>query len=276
MLATLVRTLLYCKEKHIIRLISHLLSMHIFIRVVFLVFLIACVHTLPQNEVSSNELTLNDEGNPDIFNDADSILDQADSTFNEQDADALNSNSNDGNVFDSLSANTIEPEKLSSSPPYYCDNGRKAACCKVNWQGVFSQCAWYNEFLYVCKNSEEWLCCLHIYFNYPNKGEDCKGGYMYNHERYATPDSEEPEESITPSAQEVTPNTSNPKIPSRASLPTPSRSSGRSSAFHLSRQRPKRLVLNDEAGLKREFAVHSRVEEEIKSKEQRNEGEICS
>lgn len=184
--------------------------MPIHLRAGLFVFIIVCVHTLPQNPNHSNDLVLNNEQTleePNTFEEAGPVLDKTNPLFIEENPGALNKDESD--AFDRTYVDLLTPEnsdlntgglsngfKLSGPdppsnpkpdeyiepvplprsppPPYYCENGRLPACCLQ----IFFQCEWWHKFRKSCQSQRRWTCCLKIDATKPHWGVDCAMGYV--------------------------------------------------------------------------------------------------
>lgn len=221
--------------------------MPIFWRVVFLVLMIIYVHTLPQNPNSSNDLVLNDEGTLDesnTFNEAGVIFNMTNPISNDENPDDLNLNESDasdrayadipnleysdimiatGRPSDpKQSKSKLTPDRNSDPvplpqsppPPYYCENGRKAACCGQ----AFVNCMWWHKYRGTCADERRWTCCLKIVYHPPNWGVHCTTGYI-PFETYAPNGDEVPAGQTTPAPHE--PATAPERAPNAQCLPLP-------------------------------------------------------
>ena len=198
---------------------------------VFLVFMIVCVHTLPQNSHFSTDLLVNNDGVLDesnSFNEADPVSDKTNHIFDQENLDVLNADKSD--AFDGAYANILVPENsdvlaggLSESPgsnptpggdpepepvplppspppPYYCENGRRAACCGE----IYFRCVWWHKFTPMCQSEKRWACCLKIDYIKPNWGVDCTVGYL-PFETYAPNGDKVPAGETTPPSHDPVP-----------------------------------------------------------------------
>lgn len=211
-------------RNHIITLISHPSPMHVFSPLLSCVFLIACVHALPQDVGSSSgDLAWNNNGgvsdDTDISSQLDSASDQANPTFDGKDPSVFNSDG--ANAIDVAYSDALAPEDsnlvaqdnswlsaaavLSKPPPYYCDNGRRPACCNNNNGGRFTLCVWWSEFQIFCTHSiRTWTCCLKIYHKSPHEGVDCSRGFAHFVE-YAPAEKKDPEQSTEAPNEDTAP-----------------------------------------------------------------------